>query len=157
MGARLIAHAGSLLNLAKQPASTIQILGAEKVSSSTHSFLLTPCPALFLFSRLTCYMPVETPLHLHRLSGRFVLVTTQPPCHLCASCHCRPFFALSRRRAIHPSVFTPTTHLLASCARGCLQNCADIETLTITVILYRYGLIYHASLIGQTSQKVQLA
>ncbi|CCJ28900.1 unnamed protein product [Pneumocystis jirovecii] len=30
VGARLIAHAGSLLNLAKQPASTIQILGAEK-------------------------------------------------------------------------------------------------------------------------------
>jgi nucleolar protein 58 len=30
VGARLIAHAGSLLNLAKQPASTVQILGAEK-------------------------------------------------------------------------------------------------------------------------------
>lgn len=30
VGARLVAHAGSLINLAKQPASTIQILGAEK-------------------------------------------------------------------------------------------------------------------------------
>jgi len=30
VGARLIAHAGSLLNLSKSPASTIQILGAEK-------------------------------------------------------------------------------------------------------------------------------
>ena len=30
VGARLISHAGSLLNLAKHPASTIQILGAEK-------------------------------------------------------------------------------------------------------------------------------
>jgi len=30
IGARLIAHAGSLINLAKCPASTIQILGAEK-------------------------------------------------------------------------------------------------------------------------------
>ncbi|KAJ1567250.1 Nucleolar protein 58 [Cladochytrium tenue] len=30
VGARLIAHSGSLLNLSKQPASTIQILGAEK-------------------------------------------------------------------------------------------------------------------------------
>ena len=30
MGARLIAHVGSLINLAKAPASTIQILGAEK-------------------------------------------------------------------------------------------------------------------------------
>jgi nucleolar protein 58 len=32
VGARLIAHGGSLVNLAKQPGSTIQILGAEKVS-----------------------------------------------------------------------------------------------------------------------------
>lgn len=32
VGARLIAHGGSLLNLAKQPGSTVQILGAEKVS-----------------------------------------------------------------------------------------------------------------------------
>ena len=30
VGARLIAHGGSLINLAKQPGSTIQILGAEK-------------------------------------------------------------------------------------------------------------------------------
>lgn len=30
MGARLISHAGSLTNLAKCPASTVQILGAEK-------------------------------------------------------------------------------------------------------------------------------
>ena len=30
VGARLISHAGSLTNLAKYPASTIQILGAEK-------------------------------------------------------------------------------------------------------------------------------
>merc|ERR1711915_350983 len=30
IGARLISHAGSLMNLAKHPASTVQILGAEK-------------------------------------------------------------------------------------------------------------------------------
>merc|ERR1719265_915962 len=30
VGARLVAHAGSLMNLAKHPASTIQILRAEK-------------------------------------------------------------------------------------------------------------------------------
>jgi nucleolar protein 58 len=30
VGARLISHAGSLVNLAKHPASTVQILGAEK-------------------------------------------------------------------------------------------------------------------------------
>merc|ERR1712196_663320 len=30
VGARLVSHAGSLMNLAKHPASTVQILGAEK-------------------------------------------------------------------------------------------------------------------------------
>ena len=30
VGARLISHAGSLVSLAKYPASTVQILGAEK-------------------------------------------------------------------------------------------------------------------------------
>ena len=30
VGARLISHAGSLMSLAKYPASTVQILGAEK-------------------------------------------------------------------------------------------------------------------------------
>lgn len=30
VGAKLVRHSGSLMNLAKQPASTIQILGAEK-------------------------------------------------------------------------------------------------------------------------------
>merc|ERR550514_1870414 len=30
VGARLISHAGSLMNLAKHPASTVQVLGAEK-------------------------------------------------------------------------------------------------------------------------------
>ena len=30
IGARLISHAGSLVNLAKSPASTLQLIGAEK-------------------------------------------------------------------------------------------------------------------------------
>eukprot|EP00479_Gromia_sphaerica_P003256 TRINITY_DN1379_c0_g1_i1.p1 TRINITY_DN1379_c0_g1~~TRINITY_DN1379_c0_g1_i1.p1 ORF type:complete len:114 (-),score=10.77 TRINITY_DN1379_c0_g1_i1:562-903(-) len=40
VGARLISHAGSLTNLAKYPASTIQILGAEKAlfQSTQHSW-----------------------------------------------------------------------------------------------------------------------
>ena len=44
VGARLISHAGSLMNLAKHPASTVQILGAEKalfkVSLHPGSFFL---------------------------------------------------------------------------------------------------------------------
>lgn len=35
LGARLISHAGALVSLAKYPASTIQILGAEKVRQHT--------------------------------------------------------------------------------------------------------------------------
>ena len=43
VGARLISHAGSLMNLAKHPASTVQILGAEKALFkviTTLSFIL---------------------------------------------------------------------------------------------------------------------
>ena len=42
VGARLIAHAGSLMNLAKHPASTVQILGAEKVYPCPYN--LRPAP-----------------------------------------------------------------------------------------------------------------
>jgi nucleolar protein 56 len=44
VGARLISHAGSLTNLAKYPASTVQILGAEK--------------ALFRFVFLLLFFPI---------------------------------------------------------------------------------------------------
>nr|CAD7260723.1 unnamed protein product [Timema shepardi] len=40
VGARLIAHAGSLTNLAKYPASTVQILGAEKALFSCYFLYL---------------------------------------------------------------------------------------------------------------------
>lgn len=45
VGARLISHAGSLTNLAKYPASTVQILGAEKVRMFCFMgyLLLGPC------------------------------------------------------------------------------------------------------------------
>jgi len=44
VGARLISHAGSLTNLAKYPASTVQILGAEKAL-----FRALKTKGLFLF------------------------------------------------------------------------------------------------------------
>uniref|UniRef100_A0A1I7XGD2 Nop domain-containing protein n=1 Tax=Heterorhabditis bacteriophora TaxID=37862 RepID=A0A1I7XGD2_HETBA len=40
VGARLISHAGSLVSLAKAPASTVQILGAEKVCNLQLNFIL---------------------------------------------------------------------------------------------------------------------
>lgn len=44
VGARLISHAGSLTNLAKYPASTVQILGAEKA-------LFRYLTAIYLFAK----------------------------------------------------------------------------------------------------------
>ena len=41
VAARLISHAGSLTNLAKAPASTVQILGAEKGSYSFNFYFFT--------------------------------------------------------------------------------------------------------------------
>jgi len=56
VGARLISHAGSLTNLAKYPASTVQILGAEKAlfryerKKHMHSARTPLCaPSLFIF------------------------------------------------------------------------------------------------------------
>ena len=56
VGARLIAHGGSLLNLAKQPGSTIQILGAEKVCSFFFKIVLFHFFVFFMFF----YMCVNT-------------------------------------------------------------------------------------------------
>jgi len=51
VGARLIAHGGSLLNLAKQPGSTIQILGAEKVRSTVLFMILIMDISFFVLFR----------------------------------------------------------------------------------------------------------
>lgn len=48
VGARLIAHAGSLINLAKQPASTVQILGAEKALFRALKTKVCCCCSFFL-------------------------------------------------------------------------------------------------------------
>jgi RNA processing factor Prp31 len=63
VGARLIAHGGSLLNLAKQPGSTIQILGAEKVNTIVLLMILRMDISffvLFLGLILFFYMSVHT-------------------------------------------------------------------------------------------------
>lgn len=49
VGARLIAHAGSLTNLAKYPASTVQILGAEKAL-----FRALKTRGRYLFYQMNC-------------------------------------------------------------------------------------------------------
>ena len=48
VGARLISHAGSLTNLAKYPASTVQILGAEKALFRFVIHLSTSLPSIDL-------------------------------------------------------------------------------------------------------------
>lgn len=48
VGARLIAHAGSLVNLAKHPASTVQILGKFKSQKQmTNNFFYDDTPSWF--------------------------------------------------------------------------------------------------------------
>jgi len=47
VGARLISHAGSLTNLSKYPASTVQILGAEKALFRFYIFFFSLPPILF--------------------------------------------------------------------------------------------------------------
>lgn len=59
VGARLIAHGGSLLNLAKQPGSTVQILGAEKVSIIT-VFLRTSSFVFIFQVALILYVVFKT-------------------------------------------------------------------------------------------------
>ncbi|VDM29733.1 unnamed protein product, partial [Toxocara canis] len=49
VGARLISHAGSLTNLAKYPASTVQILGAEK---ALFRALKTRCKLFYISNKL---------------------------------------------------------------------------------------------------------
>ena len=113
VGARLIAHAGSLMNLAKYPASTVQILGAEKVLRAPPR---PPSPCVF-------------------------------------------FAQGSRDDARDP---TALTSRLGHHMRGdalCHQFCWQAHGAGATQALFRalkakhetpkYGLIYHASLIGQ--------
>ena len=61
VGARLIAHAGSLLNLAKHPSSTVQILGAEKAlfRSVGNGVCLFVCLCVTMCLVLHVYVGVE--------------------------------------------------------------------------------------------------
>ncbi len=59
VGARLIAHAGSLVNLAKAPASTVQILGAEKALFRA----LKTKHEVRAIHRLSLSFPAGLPLH----------------------------------------------------------------------------------------------
>ena len=97
VGARLIAHAGSLLSLAKQPASTVQILGAEK--------------ALF----------------------RALKTKKDQVSHV----------ATRMQEVTYSSVERHTAH--------------SLHTLRLLVACQtpKYGLIYHASLVGQAAPKLK--
>ena len=60
VGARLIAHSGSLMNLAKHPASTVQILGAEKaLFRSLKTKSNTPKYGLIYHASLVGQAPVK--------------------------------------------------------------------------------------------------
>ena len=63
VGARLIAHAGSLLNLAKHPASTVQILGAEKALFRYHDTAHPDC-ALWVKVAKSARVKQQMPSHI---------------------------------------------------------------------------------------------
>jgi len=79
VGARLIAHGGSLLNLAKQPGSTIQILGAEKVCTFLLFFqnIFFSFLVRFLYVILFFYICVNTQeiSKMHECLASFFYVT----------------------------------------------------------------------------------
>ena len=119
VGARLISHAGSLMNLAKQPASTLQILGAEKALfralKTKHD---TPkCVA----SERASEASAES-----EASARRAAPPTNNLLLLCC-------FARSRQ---HPLLLRSHELLLTPPHPPC-----------------RYGLIYHASLVGRCIPK----
>jgi nucleolar protein 56 len=74
VSARLISHAGSLTNLSKYPASTVQILGAEKAlfrALKTKGNTPKVCGSLawllcFLLIHFSVVVWSSLPLHLHR-------------------------------------------------------------------------------------------
>jgi len=73
VGARLVNHAGSLLNLAKHPASTVQILGAEKALfralKTKHD-----TPKYGLIYHVCAYLCIPLLLYLTRLCQRLLLL-----------------------------------------------------------------------------------
>jgi nucleolar protein 58 len=126
VGARLIAHSGSLINLAKQPASTVQILGAEK--------------ALFRCAR-------DAAPAARRELARVRSRNTQ--------------LALAARLAAPPP---PNVKALPPPAPPCpivdrwlcfypAATCSLYRALKTKHETPKYGLIYHASLIGQSQPK----
>lgn len=66
VGARLIAHGGSLLNLAKQPGSTVQILGAEKACFTFNTVkLMVDCFGCVLLIKKICLLMDISNLAFH--------------------------------------------------------------------------------------------
>lgn len=64
IGARLIAHAGSLVNLAKHPSSTVQILGTFHHSNYSNSILMAKMMITKVWFRLK-YTPNEIWSNIH--------------------------------------------------------------------------------------------
>ena len=164
VGARLIAHAGSLMNLAKQPASTVQILGAEKarppartaqpaphrpLADGPETRLLHPTPP-HATRHLThspgddeIYAKIFSPIHPDETPA--VVFGARPP----------PL-APPPHRAPAPPLF-PATFRERTFAQDAnpnpLPGQALFRALKTKHDTPKYGLIYHASLVGQAEPK----
>ena len=109
VGARLISHAGSLVNLAKCPASTVQILGAEKALfkaiKTRHN---TPKYGIIYQAQLVSSSQSKFKGKISRALAA--------KCSLCVRCD-----ALGTAYAIQGSPKTPRSDLSARniCRKGC--------------------------------------
>ena len=157
VGARLIAHAGSLINLAKQPASTVQILGAEKAlfralktKHEVRGMFYSTCCCTF-FCREAYYL-----CQTHDAMADCPLTNlSQEPCRE----------GESSSWPVSCSVSAGMCHDMLACSsvhwRLTPNENWSSGRFLLTWNMYfayalqtpKYGLIYHASLIGQSQPK----
>ena len=132
VGARLIAHAGSLVNLAKQPASTVQVL--------LPSILHHPILQRFTYHLDTIVQSFQA-LELDDMTG-------SPPLH-CTSSE----GMLSIAACILHLCYDACAHAACSLPQILGAEKALFRALKTKHETPKYGLIYHASLIGQAAPK----
>ena len=145
VGARLISHAGSLTNLAKYPASTVQILGAEKA----------------LFRQVSCYTLSQESTELSAgIPVWLYYITTNP--------HKESWSLIEANRRKGSETHRPHSRGMPfksynTCTGSWEKFMRKHQVYAKTLIPFRalktkgntpkYGLIFHSSFIGRAKQR----
>lgn len=148
IGARLIAHAGSLVNLAKHPASTVQILGMFAVRFAFVS-TLSSIAIRWWFTGLVSLKIIHLWNIIWCMPSLFVLIIWPWLSELVAFNRNIDFSVmyLPRWMRLQQHSFIATFH----CSLGAEK--ALFRALKTKKDTPKYGLIYHAQLIGSASLK----